>query len=204
MKQNSRLIIILVLIIGFASCTKGFEEKNKDPYAITRVDAGLLFTGAERGMNAGNWDGEQTIVQQYLNAYNAGATAGFQFNEDVDGYNSPRWGIYTGVIKSLVQILSLAKDDPANKNLYNMARIWKAFAFMTLVDTYGDVPYTDAGKGYLDVLIYPKYDKMADIYTDLYNELKTATAALSTANEYVATDLFFGGATTATPAVIAA
>ena len=204
MKQNSRLIIILVLIIGFASCTKGFEEKNKDPYAITRVDAGLLFTGSERGMNAGNWDGEQTIVQQYLNAYNAGATAGFQFNEDVDGYNSPRWGIYTGVIKSLVQILSLAKDDPANKNLYNMARIWKAFAFMTLVDTYGDVPYTDAGKGYLDVLIYPKYDKMADIYTDLYNELKTATAALSTANEYVATDLFFGGATTATPAVIAA
>src|SRR5689334_9129818 len=203
MKRISSLAITLTLILSIAGCTKGFEEKNKDPYAITRVDASLLFTGAERGMNAGNWDGEQTIVQQYLNAYNAGATAGFQFNEDVDGYNSPRWGIYTGVIKSLVQILSLAKDDPANKNLYNMARIWKAFAFMTLVDTYGDVPYTDAGKGYLEVTIYPKYDKMADIYADLYNELKSATAALSTSNEYVATDLFFGGATTATPAVIA-
>jgi hypothetical protein len=36
---------------------------------------------------------------------------------------------------------------------------------------------------------------MADIYADLYNELKTATAALSTSNEYVITDLFFGGAT---------
>src|SRR5689334_20377447 len=205
MKRISSLAITLTLILSIAGCTKGFEEKNKDPYAITRVDASLLFTGAERGMNAGNWDGEQTIVQQYLNAYNAGATAGFQFNEDVDGYNSPRWGIYTGVIKSLVQILSLAKDDPANKNLYNMARIWKAFAFMTLVDTYGDVPYTDAGKGYLDVLIYPKYDKMADIYTDLYNELKSATAALSTSNEYVPTDLFFGGTVVSvTPAIVAA
>src|SRR5215216_1307970 len=103
MKIITCLISSLALMICCVSCTKGFEEKNKDPYAITKVDAALLFTGAERGMNAGNWDGEQTIVQQYVNAYNAGATAGFQFNEDVDGYNSPRWGIYTSVIKPLVQ-----------------------------------------------------------------------------------------------------
>ena len=176
------------------SCTKGFEEKNQDPYAITKIDPGLLFTGAERGMNIGSWDGEQTIVQQYINAYNAGATAGFQFNLDIDGYSNDRWGAYTGVIKPLVQIISLVKDDPANKNLYNMARIWKAFAFMTLVDTYGDVPYSEAGKAYLEGITYPKYDKMADIYADLYTELKTATADLSASNEYVTSDLFFGGA----------
>ena len=155
-------------------------------------------------MNAGNWDGEQTIVQQYVNAYNAGATAGFQFNEDIDQYNTPRWGVYTGVIKPLVQIISLIKDDPASKNLYEMVRIWKAYAFMTLVDTYGDVPYSEAGKGYLEGINYPKYDKMADIYDDLYNELKTATADLSASNEYVASDLFFGGASSATPALITA
>jgi hypothetical protein len=186
------------------SCTKGFEEKNQDPYGITKIDPGLLFTGAQRGMNVGSWDGEQTIVQQYINAYNAGATAGFQFNDDIDQYNTPRWGVYTGVIKPLVQIISLVKDDPAAKNLYNMVRIWKAFAFMTLVDTYGDVPYSEAGKGYLEGINYPKYDKMADIYADLYNELKTATAALSASNEYVSSDLFFGGATSSTPALITA
>jgi hypothetical protein len=204
MKKISCLIIPLAAVLCFVSCTKGFEEKNQNPYAITKIDAALLFTGAQRGMNVGNWDGEQTIVQQYMNAYNSGATAGFNFNEDVDGYNNPRWGIYTGVIKSLVQIISLTKDDPAYKNLYNMVRIWKAYAFMTLVDTYGDVPYSDAGKGYLEQINYPKYDKMADIYTDLYNELKTATAALSASNEYVKSDLFFGGANTGTPALITA
>src|SRR6185436_11379854 len=113
MRKNTCLIVSLTIMICFVSCTKGFEEKNKNPYAITKIDAGLLFATAERGMNIGNWDGEQTIVQQYLNAYNAGATAGFQFNEDVDGYNSPRWGVYTGVIKPLVQIISFVKDDPA-------------------------------------------------------------------------------------------
>lgn len=204
MKENSRLIILMAFITCFMSCTDGFEKLNQDPYAITKIDARLLFTGAERGMNVGNWDGEQTIVQQYLNAYNAGATAGFQFNEDVDQYNTPRWGISTGVIKPLVQILSLIKDDPASRNLYNMVRIWKAYAYMTLVDTYGDVPYSEAGKGYLEGVNYPKYDKMADIYADLYNELKTATADLSASNEYVTSDLFFGGATSSSPALITA
>src|SRR6187399_1091887 len=204
MKKISCLIIPIAVVLCLVSCTKGFEEKNQNPYAITKIDAGLLFTGAERGMNVGNWDGEQTIVQQYMTAYNAGATAGFQFNEDVDQYSTPRWGVYTGVIKPLVQIISLIKDDPAAKNLYNMVRIWKAYAFMTLVDTYGDVPYSEAGNGYLEGINYPKYDKMADIYTDLYNELKTATAALSTSNEYVTSDLFFGGATSSTPALITA
>jgi len=205
MKKITCLIIPLAVVVCFVSCTKGFEAKNQDPYGITKVDAGLLFTGAERGMNAGNWDGEQTIVQQYVNAYNAGATAGFQFNEDVDQYNTPRWGVYTAVIKPLVHIISLTKDDPTNKNLYNMVRIWKAYAFMTLVDTYGDVPYSEAGKGYLELINFPKYDKMADIYTDLYNELKTATAALSASNEYVSSDLFFGGTVTSvTPAITAA
>ena len=204
MKKISCLVILFAAVLCFVNCTKGFEEKNQDPYGITKIDPGLLFTGAQRGMNVGNWDGEQTIVQQYMNAYNSGATAGFQFNENIDQYNTPRWGVYTGVIKSLVQIISLVKDDPAVKNLYNMVRIWKAYAFMTLVDTYGDVPYSEAGKGYLEQINYPKYDKMADIYADLYSELKTATAALSASNEYVSSDLFFGGATSSTPALITA
>ncbi len=194
MKKISCLIIPLAAALCFVSCTKGFEAKNQDPYAITKIDPGLLFTGAERGMNIGSWDGEQTIVQQYINAYNAGATAGFQFNLDIDGYSNDRWGAYVGVIKPLVQIINIVKDDPGKKNLYNMVRIWKAFAFMTLVDTYGDVPYSEAGKVYLESISYPKYDKMAEIYADLYSELKTATADLSASNEYVASDLFFGGA----------
>lgn len=204
MTKHSCCIILLASLLIFGSCTKGFEEKNQDPYAITKIDAALLFTGAQRDMNTGNWDGEQTIVQQYLNAYNAGATAGFQFNEDVDGYNSPRWGIYTTVIKPLVQIINLVKDDPSSKNLYSMVRIWKAFAFMTLVDTYGDVPYSEAGKGYLQQINYPKYDKMADIYADLYTELKTAAAALSPTGDYVKSDLFFGGSNTVSLAITTA
>jgi len=198
MTRKNYFIIPFVTMLCLMGCTNGFEDKNQDPYAIRKIDPGLLLTGAERGMNVSNWDGEQTIAQQYVNAYNAGATAGFQFNEDVDNYNTPRWNTYTAAIASLVQIISVTKDDPAYQNLYNMTRIWKAYAFMTLVDTYGDVPYTEAGLGFIEgrtnpKFNFPKYDAMADIYADLYNELKTATANLSATNEYVAGDIFFGG-----------
>lgn len=207
MKKNIGFIISLAAGLCFVGCTDGFEENNQNPYAISRMEPGYLFTGAERAMNAGNWDGEQTIVQQYVNAYNAGATAGFQFNEDVDGYNTPRWGIYTTVIRPLVQIINTIKDDPAYQNQYHMARIWKAYAFMTLVDTYGDVPYFNAGLGFLEGIKdpsynFPTYDKAADIYEDLYNELKTATEALSASNEYVKNDLFFGASTSTAAAQV--
>jgi hypothetical protein len=117
MKKISCLIIPLAAAICFVGCTKGFEDKNKDPFAITTIDPGLLFTGAERNMNIGSWDGEQTIVQQYMNAYNAGATAGFQFNLDIDGYSNDRWGAFTGVIKPLVQIISIVKETEFQKSL---------------------------------------------------------------------------------------
>ena len=124
MKRISCLIIPLTAVLCLVSCTKGFEKKNQDPYAITKIDAQLLFATAERGMNIGNWDGEQTIVQQYINAYNAGATAGFQFNLDIDGYSNDRWnGVYPNVVKPLIQIISIVKSNPTSKNLYAMARI---------------------------------------------------------------------------------
>ncbi len=56
--------------------------------------------------------------------------------------------------------------------------IWKAYTFQILTDTYGDIPYFEAGKGYPLNITYPKYDKQQDIYNDLLNELEQASAAL--------------------------
>ena len=63
---------------------------------------------------------------------------------------------------------------------------------MGLVDAYGDVPYSEAGKAVSDVIFYPKYDDDAAIYDDLYKELKEAIAALSTSGDFVSADLFYG------------
>src|SRR5690606_24309525 len=51
----------------------------------------------------------------------------------------------------------------------------------------------EAGRAYLDANFTPVYDDDADIYDDLYNELTSASAALSPSGDEVPEDLIYGG-----------
>jgi hypothetical protein len=201
-KIFNTLILIGVIII-FAGCDKNFVKINTDPYAVNTIDPSLLFAGAERTFTGAGWETENTIVQQFVNPFNAGATLGPNFNADIDNFNNGRWDAsypgsaplnnpVTGGIKSLVQAMAILKGTTTSVNLLSMIRIWKAQAFMGLVDEYGNVPYFDAGKAYTDGIFYPKYDDDAAIYADLEKEIREATAALNPSGDYVSADLFFG------------
>jgi len=193
MNRLKYYIYTFLVAIGLSGCDKDFEDVNTNQYALTEINPALLFANAQRLTSSGFYEAEQTVVQQFVNAYNLGATAGFNFNEDNNIFNVPRWNDnYPGPVKFLQQAIELVKDDPARSNLYNEMRIWRAYIFMTLVDTYGDVPYSEAGKAYLGGLYYPKYDKDEMIYEDLYNEIKTATASLAADKDQVREELFFG------------
>ncbi|MDP4217356.1 MAG: SusD/RagB family nutrient-binding outer membrane lipoprotein [Bacteroidota bacterium] len=200
-------IVCKLLFVGciffFAACDKDFVKINTDPYAVTSIDPALLFAGAERSFNGAGWETENTIAQQFVNPFNAGATLGPNFNADIDNFNNGRWEAtyvgtaplnnpVTGGLKSLVQALSILKGTTTSVNLQSMIRIWKAFAFMGMVDTYADVPYFDAGKAYTDGNFYPKYDDDAAIYADLEKEIREATTALNPTGDFVSADLFFG------------
>jgi hypothetical protein len=195
MKKMNRLFIILSLGLVIASCDKDFEEINTDPNAVTDVEPGYLFTNALRGTNIGGLESDLILAQQFYNPYAQATTLGFNQNSYHEGQNVARWnGDYGGPVKHLVHLINMVKDDPSRSNLYNEARIWLAFTFMQLVDTYGDVPYTEAGKAYLEGVFYPKYDNDETIYASLRTELKEASAALDPAKSNEAKyDLFYQG-----------
>src|SRR5690606_31675008 len=163
-----------------------------NPYAVTDIDPALLFAGAQRS-HLGTWEAEHTIVQQFVNPYNQGATLGFNFNEDIDGVNNPKWDqSYPSVIRNMVQAMHLLGEDTDRTNLLSMIRIWKAQVFMGLVDNYGDVPYFEAGRAVTDIIFAPVYDDDATIYADLEKELREAIAALNPSGDFVSADLFYG------------
>lgn len=189
-KILNRLILIGSLFF-FAGCDKDFVEVNTNPFAITSVDPAILFAGAQR-THLGTWGAEHTIVQHFVVPYNTGATLGFNFNEDIDGVSTPKWDDYTGPVKNMQQALAVLGTNTTSVNLRSMIRIWKAQAFMGMVDAYGDVPYFEAGKAVASGTFYPKYDDDAAIYDDLYKELKESLAALNPGGDYVASDLFYG------------
>ncbi len=186
---NIKQLLLLGSVVFFSACDKDFVEINTNPYAPTTINPALIFAGAQR-THLGGWETEHTIVQQFVNPYNSGATLGPNFNADIDLFNNGKWDSYSGPIKNMIQALKML-EGTNRVNLQSMIRIWKANIFMGMVDTYGDVPYTEAGRA-LEGVFNPKYDDDAAIYTDLEKELREATAALSTTGEYIPEDLFFG------------
>lgn len=184
--------ILACIVLLFSGCDQDFVEINTNPYAVTEIDPALLFAGAQRS-HLGTWEAEHTIVQQFVNPYNQGATLGFNFNEDIDGVNNAKWDqSYPSVIRNMVQALTLLEESPERVNLRSMIRIWKAQVFMGLVDEYGDVPYFEAGRAVSDIIFSPVYDDAATIYDDLEKELREAIAALNPSGDYVSADLFYG------------
>jgi hypothetical protein len=192
MKTIKYYIFISCALLFTAACDQDFVEINTDPYAVTSTDPALLFAGAQR-THLGNWEGEHTIVQHFVNPYNQGATLGFNFNEDIDGVSSPKWNdSYPGPVRNMIQALSLLDQDTERVNLKSMIRIWKAQLFMGIVDAYGYVPYFEAGRAVTDIIFSPVYDNDATIYDDLYGEIKGALAAFNPDADYVSADLFYG------------
>lgn len=193
MKKFKGLLLIGAIFFLLGGCDKDFVEINTNPYAVTDLDPGLLFTGAQR-THLGGWETENTIVQHFVNPFNSGATQGPNFNADIDNFNNGKWdGTYPGPIKNMVQALGLLEGG-TRVNLRSMVRIWKAQVFMGLVDTHADVPYFNAGQAFLkgSEYFYPAYDDDAAIYADLEKELREAIAALNPSAEFVPTDLFYG------------
>jgi hypothetical protein len=193
MKKFIKIILSAACLCSAVSCDKGFRELNINPNNTTSLDPGILFSNAELLTYASLMETEATVVQQFIDPF-GGITSAFNFNVLNQTYTVIRWNnTYPNSVKLLEQILSQTKTDAARTNLYNEARILRAYNYMTLVDTYGDVPYSQAGQGYLNSVLLPKYDKQQDIYTDLVNEITTATAALDATKDVVKGDVFYGG-----------
>nr|WP_295933885.1 SusD/RagB family nutrient-binding outer membrane lipoprotein [uncultured Dyadobacter sp.] len=201
MKAISKYILSLVLSATFITgCDNGFDEINTNKVDPTSLAPSLILNKAiiattyldgvsTLGMLCYNFG----IVQQVITPYGSSLSGG-NYNQ-LNNSNTPVvWvNFYRNVIKQLVAVTEQTKDDPLQSNIYNAARIWKAYAFMILTDTYGDIPYFEAGKGYISEVIRPKYDPQEAIYKDILKELEEAAGALDASQQPVTTDILYGG-----------
>lgn len=191
---------ILLSVLLVTGCDNGFDEINTNKVDPTSLAPSLILNKAI--ISTTYLDGTSTlgmlcynfgIVQQVITPYGSSLSGG-NYNQ-LNNANSPLvWvNFYRNVIKQLVAVTEQTKEDPLQSNIYNSARIWKAYAFMILTDTYGDIPYFEAGKGYISEVIRPKYDPQEAIYKDILKELEEASGALDPAQSAVTTDILYGG-----------
>lgn len=206
MKIKFLYILLMSAGVVMTGCDKHLEEINIDPTKLTpgNMNYSYLFTSAQL-ITSGNSDGNAyedwrnnliysaTMIQHLSST--TGYWAGDKYTYNA-GYNSAYWDAnYPNSIKNIVEVVENLKEDEGRKNLYNIARIFKVFMFQRMTDMYGDIPYTDAGLGYINGITQPAYDKQQDIYTHMLNELKEAALALdaNAANTVKTQDLLYGG-----------
>jgi hypothetical protein len=196
MKRIYLYLALAVLVTGLTRCDKNFEEINTNPVLATSLDPIYLFSNAQFRSALNTLPYQSAIVQQILTPF-TGVLEGGNHNVVYDpNANAMFNSLYTagdGPVALLTQVIVSTKDDPDRSNLYNMARIMRAYVFQVLTDTYGDVPYSEAGQGYLGGIYLPKYDNNETIYTDLLKELSEATQALDASKTIESGDVFYKG-----------
>ncbi|WP_069660447.1 SusD/RagB family nutrient-binding outer membrane lipoprotein [Arcticibacter eurypsychrophilus] len=193
MKINYILSALSVLLIGLSSCDKDFEEINTNPTLPLTLDPIYQFSNAQQALVIPSYHYQGEIVQQIITPY-GGVLEGGNRNTVNEVNSNPTFNtLYTVPLRDLTDIITKLKDNPDRTNLYNMSRILRSYCYQILVDTYGDVPYSEAGKGFLESTYLPKYDDQKVIYDDIIKEYQEATDALASGKDVVGSDLFYKG-----------
>ncbi|MEP7278483.1 MAG: SusD/RagB family nutrient-binding outer membrane lipoprotein [Bacteroidota bacterium] len=196
MKRTYISLTLLGFLLGITGCDKNFEQINTNPVQATTLDPIYLFSNAQFSSAQNTLSYQCAIVQQIITPF-TGVLEGGNHNIVYDPNTNANFNsLYTatsGPVVLLTDVINQTKANAARSNLYNMARIMKAYVFSVLVDTYGDVPYTEAGQGFLKSISLPKYDDQKVIYADLLNELDQATKALDASKPIETGDLFYKG-----------
>lgn len=200
---------MIVVFTGIFSCTDditGLNQNTKDP---TVVPAVYLFTNAQKNVvdqmvsTSVNFNVFRLFTQQWTET-----TYTDESNYDVGTRTIPdnHWAVlYRDVLKDLKEsrtVLAtevyvgspqeIADQEIVRSNKGHVIDIMSAYSYSVLVDTFGDVPYTEA----LDIVGFPnpKYDDAETIYKDLITKLTAASAALDSGyDSFGPADLIYGG-----------
>jgi len=160
-----------VSILFSASCTKDFTEINTNPNnpddaPITNVFAQSLITLSSRF-------GSNEI--EYPASY-VGYTSRAQYNDATNYATTPPSYQWTQLLSTFSTNLNLVIEKAEKENLNNTlgaAIVIKALGVQMLVDSYGPVPYFEAGQGGSSNF-HPVFDTEKDIYNDLISQLEKA------------------------------
>jgi hypothetical protein len=195
MKNNfQKILYTLIGCLALQSCDNGFEDLNTNPNASIKIVPEYVFSKAQ-------YDATRNILigaagtMQYTTSFNevAGFGSKYIFLQGTAPYLVFTNG-YPNEINEINEVIRAVETDPNGVNKLSAARIWRAYSFHRITDLYGDIPYQDAGKGYVQSLYKPRYDAQSDIYADMLKELDEAVTAFDDAKPtFGNADLLYGG-----------
>ena len=198
MKKYNKIksIAAMLMVCAYAtSCTDNFDDLNTNPNTLTedQLDASLagpsfasaLYAGIHNGSysspgvdDQGTWGIGTGIMSSTFVQY---MYTGFETNNNEFGGREARaWTrFYTVAVPALNNAFKAAEG---RENEIAILKIWKAFMYNQMTDSYGPIPYTEAGNGKEKVA----YDSQEAIYEDFFKLLDEADSVLSSTSDTTA------------------
>lgn len=193
-----KIILILSSALVLSACTnEDYERLNVDPKNPSSVPGSFLFTNGTKslfdqmGSTSVNRNVFRLFAQQWTECQYVTET-----NYDIKNRSIPsfHWNeMYSNVLYDLQQAkISVQEDinllDGEKANQSSIITIMEVYAWQQLVDTFGDIPYTEALQGPDNTVA--AYDDAATIYEDLlaritqaYNNFDAGSAGLE--NDFI-------------------
>lgn len=196
-----KYLLTFIALATLWSCQtdEQYENLNRDPKNPTQVRADFLFTSAT--VNLGDQMASPNVnlnIFRFLAQYLTATTYLDEPNYDLNNRNIPQnhWSVlYRNVIFNLQDAKNIVNENANLSEDEKRARIGQievveVYAWHVLVDTFGDIPYSEALNA--DITL-PAYDDAATIYQDLISRLGSAGADLQAGQGFTGADVIYGG-----------
>lgn len=178
--KKIKTIFLAVLSMGMVSSCMSFEDLNTDPDAADKVSPEMIATQVLKDTyrfwnpnptdyaTANLWCKHTVLTETNPNPYQ---------------YYSSYWP-YGGFdsykrLTDLKRMVEFAAGTPESSSYQGLALYMKAYYGYVMTLEMGDVPYSEAGKAE-EGITQPKYDKQADVFASILNDLKSAEELFAT------------------------
>ncbi len=199
-----RYICCFIFIVSIISCEDDelFRETNTNKEAFSSLDPNLLLTNVQASLSGGRFEqwranliyGEGFV--QHIGGSWAISNYGAFFKHN-SGYEVALWNSNygDGVVRDLIDIQERTIGNDQLKNINGISKILKVMVFQRLTDSYGDVPFSEAGLGFYQGIYLPKYDNQKEIYDEFFVLLDDAFNQLdeSPSGDKITGDNFYNG-----------
>jgi len=211
MKMKKIVLILSIVGVTFNSCSDKFDEIDINPNSTEQALTYGLFNSANKELMDNTRDQWQSaritlpwVQYSAQRAYTEEDRYQYRLSTGVS-----LWSFSYRVAQDYKNIIDL-NTDPATstkmavygptENQIAASRVMLSYVFLTLADSFGDIPYYSYGNKdadfqalNVDAQLQPKFASQQKVYADILKELKEASEMIDE-NEVVFTqgDVLFG------------
>ena len=166
------IILTVVLAGGSLFSCSDFDSINENPDLMETVNPGTMLDPVLYNMGIYNWKRYNSYTGELMQFSSSSSSGGYSRYYVNESTGSGVWSTYYTWLSNIREMEKQAVfyKDPTYQAIALTLQSWVA---QMLVDTFGDVPFSEACKAE-EGIIRPKFDDQEAIYETLISDLKRA------------------------------